>query len=213
MLSKLSATALLKFNIPWWMPFLSLFLTLYGIFFLHWHLRPIVFMFWWEVILMVVAALIRMLFALDGKGIFHNFGMKIFLLISGTVMGGGMIALAIAFSYKVFEDNSALAGMAQIGTQANLLTFGYGLGLAFHYFLNGKFKTAHPAGELIATLAHLLILLAFLQVLTMHLIPRYPQLDQAFWVGIAVVVMKFIADYLFVQYRNLLPNLFRKGQE
>jgi hypothetical protein len=208
MSANISVNSLLRFHIPWWMPFLSLFLTLYGIFFLHWNLRPIIFLFWWEVILMVGAAMIRMLFAMDSGGIFHNLGLKILLLLSGTVMGGAMIAFAIVFSFRVFEDTSSATGMAQISTQVNLLTMGYALGLAFHYFLNGKFKTAHPASELIATLAHLLILLAFLQVLTMHLIPKYPQLDQAFWVGIAVVVMKFTADYLFVHYRNLLPGLF-----
>ena len=212
MFSNISTTSLLRFHIPWWMPFLYLFLTLYGIFFLHWNLRPIIFLFWWEVILMVGAAMIRMLFAMDGVGIFHNLGLKILLLLSGTVMGGAMIAFAIVFSFRVFEDTSSATGMAQISTQVNLLTIGYSLGLAFHYFLNGRFKTAHPVSELIATFAHLLILLAFLQALTMHLIPKYPQLDQAFWVGIAVVLMKFTADYLFIHYRNMLPDLFRKDK-
>ncbi len=190
------------------MPYLSLFITLYGMIFLDWHLQPIIFLFWWEVILMVVAALIRMIFAMDGGGILHLLPLKILLFMGGTVLGGGMITFAIVFSFKVFEASTGVVGMDNIRVQVQIMSAGYALGLLIHYFLNGKFTRANPASELIATLAHLLILLAFLQALTMHFIPKYPQLDQAKWVAVAVVVVKFTADFLFIQYRNLLPDLF-----
>lgn len=128
--------------------------------------------------------------------------------MGGTVLGGGMITFAIVFSFKVFEASTGVVGMDNIRVQVQIMSAGYALGLLIHYFLNGKFTRANPASELIATLAHLLILLAFLQALTMHFIPKYPQLDQAKWVAVAVVVVKFTADFLFIQYRNLLPDLF-----
>lgn len=54
-------------------------------------------------------------------------------------------------------------------------------------------------GELARPFVHMLVLLAFLQALTMHLIPKYPQLNQAMWVAIALVVLKFMVDMLFAR--------------
>ncbi len=182
---------------PWWQPFLSFFVTLYGILVLGWNLQPIVFLFWWEIILMVGAALIRMLFAMDGRPFFNNFLQKIMLLVTGGILSGAMILLAVTFSFKAFEGGLQSEGFDKIPVQTRLLTAGYALGLIFHFFANGRYKTASPMGELMRTLVHLLVLLAILMALTMHLIPAYPQLNQAKWVGVAVVVIKFAVDWLF----------------
>jgi hypothetical protein len=77
------------------------------------------------------------------------------------------------------------------------------MGLALHYFANGRYKTANPMGELMQTMVHILILLALLMVLAMHLIPAFPQLDQAKWVGVAVVLTKFVVDLGFSRFRRL----------
>lgn len=182
---------------PWWQPFLSLFVTLYGILILGWNLQPIIFLFWWEIILMVGAALIRMFFAMDGRPFFNNFLQKIMLLVTGGILSSAMVMLAVTFSFKAFEGGLQSEGFDKIPFQTRILTAGYVLGLIIHYFANGRYKSASPMGELMRTLVHLLVLLALLMVLTMHLIPAYPQLNQAQWVGVAVVVVKFGVDWLF----------------
>jgi hypothetical protein len=199
-------TPLLRHSKPWWQPFLSLFVTLYGILVLGWNLQPIVVLFWWEVILMVGAALIRMLFALDSKAFFDNLMHKIILLIGGGVMSCAMIMLAVTFSFKAFEGGLQSEGFDSIPAQTRILTISYVLGLIFHFFANGRYKTASPIGELMRTLVHLLVLLALLMVLTMHLIPSYPQLNQAKWVGVAVVVVKFVVDWLFTQFDKTVES-------
>lgn len=193
-------TPLLRHPKPWWQPFLSLFVTLYGILVLGWNLQPIVVLFWWEVILMVGAALVRMLFAMDGRPFFDNFSKKIILLLGGGVMSCAMIMLAVTFSFKAFEGGLQSEGFDKIPFQTRILTAGYLLGLIFHFFVNGQYKTANPTGELMRTLVHLLVLLALLMVLAMHLIPAYPQLNQAKWVGVSVVVVKFAVDWLFTRF-------------
>ncbi len=183
---------------PWWLPVLTLGITLYGIFVLHWDLKPIVFLFWWEVILIVGSALVRMLFALDGRRFTDNMGQKIFFLLGGLLMGATFVMFSVTFTFQAFSGNdySALAG---IGNEVRIMVAGYLLGLIVHYFGSGYFRKASPAAELMAPFVHLLVLLAFLQALTMHLIPRYPQLDQATWVAVALVVLKFAVDMLFAQ--------------
>ena len=182
---------------PWWQPFVSLLITLYGILVMGWNLQPVVLLFWWEIILMVGAALIRMLFSLDGKSFFDGILPRIGMLLFGSVMSFAMILLAVTFSFKVFDGGFQSEGFEKIPLQSRLLTAGYLLGLVFHFFANGRYKTASPMNELMRTLVHLLILLALLMPLTMHLIPAYPELNQAWWVGITVVLVKFVVDWSF----------------
>lgn len=188
---------LLRHPKPWWQPFLSLFVTLYGILVLGWSLQPVIFLFWWEIILMSGAALLRTLFALDGRRFFDGIGQKIVLLGGGGLLLGAMILLAVTFSFKAFSEGAGPADFSRIPLQTRLLTAAYALGLILHFFANGRYKTARPAEELMRTLVHLLVLLALLMPLAMHLIPAYPQLHQATWVGVAVVCVKFAVDWLF----------------
>lgn len=190
---------LLRHPKPWWQPFLSLFVTLYGILALGWSLQPVIFLFWWEIILMSGAALIRVLFALDGRRFFDGIGQKIVLLGGGGLLLGAMILLTVTFSFKAFSGETTAADFSRIPLQTRLLTASYAFGLILHFFANGRYKTANPASELMRTLVHLLVLLALLMPLTMHLIPAYPQLNQTIWVGVAVVCVKFAVDWLFAR--------------
>jgi len=189
---------------PVWMPFITLGITLFGILFQHWDLKPIVFMFWWEIILMFGAALIRMLCALDNRPPFELIFQKLGMLIFGVIMGGTMIALTVIFTIKAFDTGSDYSGLASVGIQSKVLTLSYLAGLIIHYFLNNRYKTASPIGELMQPFVHVLVLLSLLMVLTMHLIPKYPQLNQAMWVGVSVVAVKFLVDLLFSGIRKVM---------
>jgi Family of unknown function (DUF6498) len=211
MINKIIQSPSIQMNRPWWMPFVSLLITLHGILWLHWDLQPIVFLFWWEVILMLGAALIRMLFALDNQPFLNTLFSKIGLLFGGLIMAGAFIMLTVTFTFKAFEGGS-FTGLGNIHYQTNMMTAGYAIGLALHYFMNGRYKTASPFGELMLPFVHLLILLGLLQVLTMHLIPTYPELNQAVWVAVALVVLKFIIDLLFSKINQPVKALFDKNQ-
>ncbi len=185
---------------PWWMPLLSIGITLYGILFLDWHLFPVIFFFWWEVILMVGAALVRMFFSLDGGSFFNNFLQRIILLGGGTVLGMAFILFAVTFSLEGMNTGESwVGGFKSISLQTKILTGGAILGLLLHFFGNGRFRIAKPFNELISTFAYLLVMLGFLQVFTMHLIPNYPQLEQSKWIAVAVVVVKLGMDVLFMK--------------
>ena len=196
---------------PWWLPVLSIIITLYGIVFLDWHLFPVIYFFWWEITLVVGAALIRMFFSLDGGSFFKNFLLRIILLGSGTVLGGAFIMFAVVFSLNGMDTGESWSGgLKNISTQTNIMTAGAVLGLLLHFFGNGRFRTAKPFNELMFTFAYLLVMLAFLQVFTMHLIPNYPQIEQAKWIAVAVVVVKFGVDLVFMKLRPFV-EVIEKG--
>ena len=205
MINKILESPFLNQPRAWWLPLSSLIITLHGIFFLHWDLQPIVFLFWWEVVLMVSSALIRTLFAMEGQPFFDTLQGKIWLLILGVIMGGLFIIFSVTFTSKPFESGNSIFGLESISFQKNMMTVGYVVSLVFHYFANGYFRKAKPMNEMIPFI-HLWILLAFLQALTKHLIPAYPQLNQVMWTGISLVTLKFITDNFFARIRQTLYN-------
>lgn len=202
---------LLRHSKPWWFPFISLSLTLYGILVLNWNLQPVVILFWLEIILIAAAALIRALFALNGKAFFDQFFQKIFFLAGGAILFGAMIMLAVTFSFKVFDGGMDTRGFETIPTQFKILVTGYIIGLVFHYFVNGRYKTATYTDEMMQAMVHLLVLLVILMVLTMHLIPSYPELNQAKWVGLSVIVVKFLVDLAFTRIRTPFREAFAQN--
>lgn len=188
---------------PWWIPFISLFVCLYGILVQDWNLNPIIFLFWWELMLMLGAAILRMLFAMDGRPVLALLAQKAGLLLFSLVMGGAMIMLAVSFSIKAFEPENSET-LAAVPLQSRIMAIGYALGLALHFFLNKRYKRANPASELMHTFAQLLILLALLMAISMHFLPAYPGLNQAKGVAVAVVGIKFLVDFLFNRIRGPL---------
>ncbi len=196
----------------WWLPIISLLITLQGIIFLGWNLQLIVMLFWWEVIIMLGAAFIRMLLAMDNQPFLNTILSKIGMLFFGGIMGIAFIMLTVAFTFKVFEGGFNSSGFEKLPSRINMLIAGNILGLIVHYFMNNRYKTANPMGELMTPFTHLLVLLALIMALTMHLIPKFPQLNQALWVGVSIVIIKFIVDMLFSKIREPFKEVFEKNK-
>jgi hypothetical protein len=201
-----------QYPAPWWIPVISMAIIVYGMLFLGWHIQPIVFFFWWEIVLMISAALVRMFFSLNGQPFFEKLLFRLGLLAAGIVFGIMFVMLSVTFTFKAFENFSG-GELQGIGHQIRLLQLSYLAGIIIHFFANGRYKTADPFEELSGVFIHLLILLAFLMAITMHLIPRYPQLNQALWVAIAVVVLKFLVDLLFAKIGQPIKTMFSKPEE
>lgn len=197
MLSRILESPILRTPRPWWLPVLSLAINLHGVIFLGWSFQPLVFLFWMEAILLLAFSVFKMVFALDGKPWTEGLGKKLFLLVFGVAMSLCMIMLIVVFSIKAFDTEFNAGGFEKVLFQTRLLLFGYIAGLIIHYFGNQRYKTANPISELMAGILHILVLLCLIMPITMHLLPKYPQLNQALWVGVTVLVVKFIVDRIF----------------
>ena len=184
----------------------NLLVALYGIIFKGWNLQPIVYLFWMEVIFNIGSALIRVAGALDSRPFWQTIGQKLFFLLGGGVLGIAFILLTVTFTFKVFEGGINSEGFAGINRQVYILALNYLVALLLHYFLNGRYRSASPAGELMPAFVYLLILLAIIMVITQHLLPKYPGADQALWTGLAVVGVKFAVDLLFAGFRKPLRD-------
>lgn len=183
---------------PFWMGVVTLCISLYGVFFLGWSLEPVIWLLWFEVIFAMGAALIRSLFALQGKSFFTDILSRLVTTGVGAFMGIFLLMLTVAFTIKGLDtENTSTAGYQSLRTQLGLLFLNYLLALVLHYFANDRFKTAKPINELMATFLHFFMLLVLIMPITMHLLPKYPQLEQAKWVGLTVIGVKFLLDFGF----------------
>lgn len=199
---------LLSARRPWWQPIVALAISLYGLVVDGWGMQAIVFLFWWETILIIFSGYLRVLFALDGKPVLATVPIKLVTLAFGVVMGGAMIALAVVFSIEgMTSPGDDSVGSTRV--ESSLLLAIYALGLLFHYFLNGRFRTANPAGEMYASLAHVLVLLVIIMPITQHLLPKYPHLDRAVWVAGTVVVAKFLCDLVYTRYQDSMREFIK----
>ncbi len=212
MINQIIESPLLQHPKAWWLPIISLLITLQGIIFGGWNLQLVVMVFWWEVILMLGAAFVRMVLAMDNQPFLNTILSKIGMLFFGGIMGIAFIMLTVTFTFKIFEGGFDNSGFEQLPSRINMLIAAHIVGLIIHYLGNGRYKVASPMGELMSVFIHLLVLLSLIMVLAMHLIPKFPQLNQALWMCVSVVAIKFIVDMLFSKIREPFKEVFEKNK-
>jgi hypothetical protein len=180
---------------PFWMGLIGFLVNLFGLFFLGWKLETVIWLLWFEVMIIVGASLIRAFFALQGQPFLHTLLMRIFWTGTGAFLGIAFLMLTVTFTIKGIDtettDYSSLGGLRP---QILVLFLNYLAGLILNYFANGSFKTAHPSSELMKTFVYLLILLAIIMPITMHFLPKYPAWSDSKWVGLTVASAKFLVD-------------------
>lgn len=125
---------LLRFERPWWQPFVSMAVVLFGILFLNWDLRPIILLFWWEVVVMVEAALIRAIFAMDSKPFSETIFQKILYVGGGLVLGLTFIALSMVITFNGISFENIGKSMRDVMAQTRMLSLAYLTGIILHFF-------------------------------------------------------------------------------
>ena len=190
-------------------PFVSLLISLFGILFLHWDFQHLIILFVWEIILMLSFAIIKMLFAQNELPFYKTLVEKLIYLIIGFFIGGLFILFSIMFISNSIQTTILFEQLRKINYQIYTLTLGYLAGLFLDYFGNQKHKLASPRSEM-TPFIHVLVILAFLQGFTHHLLPSFPNLNQAVWGIVALVAVKFLVDLLFSFFQN--PYMFSKNK-
>lgn len=187
----------------------NLLILLYGVLLKGWSLQPVVYLFWMEVVINIIVALIRVVFAMDKQAFLSTLPSKIGTLLFSGVMGIAFIMLTVTFTIGVFEGGFNAQGFEDVPIQVYLLAANYLLALLLHYFLNGRFRQANPVEEMMGTFVYLLILLAFLMVLTQFIVPKVVSAgtDIALWTGLAVVAVKFMVDRLRITLQQKTEQL------
>ena len=194
-------TEFVKLHQSKWMPFISMAISLYCILLLNYDYQHVIILFIWEIFLVMFFALIRMLYANEGLPTAKVYVEKFIWLILGSSLGVFFITISISILSKSFTATSVLDELVGVLEQISILFVGHVEANFSNYFRNNRYKTAEPRNQMISFI-HVLVILAFLQLFTVHLIPSYPNLDQAVWGIIALVLVKFFVDLLFTFFQN-----------
>jgi hypothetical protein len=164
-------------------------------------LQPIVFLFWIEIAAACSTAVVRAATSFGGRPFVAGLAERLFAVVLGVAVGGTALALSVAFSIGAFEPEIDVRAFGSIRYQAWSLAASYGAALILEHFLGGRFRSADPMSEIMGTLLHVLAWLALLMPLTMHLLPRFPGLDRAWWAGFAVLAVKLGVDLVAAHLR------------
>jgi hypothetical protein len=201
MMTNLLATAIKKPIQKKGLPILSLLLSLFGILFLAWDFQHLIVLFVAEVFLMLLLALIKVFFAQNELPFSKTLTKRLVYLMFGCGIGALFITFSMTFLSKSIKFQDVFEELKIVDYQIFMLTLGYFSNLFFNYFGNLKYKEAIPMHQMTPFL-HVWIILAILQGFTGHLLPSYPNLDQAVWGIVALVILKFLVDMLFGYFQN-----------
>lgn len=108
--------------------------------------------------------------------------------------------LTVAFTIDVFKDFD-FESFAGIQVAVLTLAGNYLLVLVLGFFFSGRFKKANPVAELVSTFVYLLILLVLIMAITQHFIPSLNLTNNSMWIGLAVILIKFVVDFLASYFR------------
>ena len=192
------------------LPIFSMLISLFGIVVLQYDYHDIIILFVCEIVLMLLFAMIRMLFALNEMPFYKTLMQKTILLIGGVFIGTFLVVFSVMFMSESINTKIIFTEIRNSQYQIYVLIFGYISTLIFHYFGNQKFRTAAPMAQMIPFF-QVLTILAVLQGFTGHLFPKFKVLDHAVAGVVALVIIKFLVDLLFNVIQN--PNLLYKNKE
>lgn len=183
------------------LPILSLLLSLFGILFLAWDYQHLIVLFVAEVFLMLLLALIKVFFAQSELPFSKTLTERLVYLMFGCGIGALFVTFSVTFLSKSIQFQDIFEELKKVNYQIFILTLGYFHNLFFDYFRNQKYKEAIPMNQM-APFLHVWIILAILQAFTGHLLPRYPNFDQAVWGIVVLVILKFLVDMFFGYSQN-----------
>jgi hypothetical protein len=182
---------------PIWWAAINVAFSLVGILFLGWSLSALIYLFWIEVFLTLAFALVRALLAMDGQPFFATLFSKLFMLVVAGVLSIAFFLLTVTFTFDAFYQDGKMGEFRNIGWQLIILFVNYLMAMLLHYLFNGKYKTASPMIEAMRPFVRMLFLLCLLMVVTQFILPKFPNLASATWTAAAILILKFLADWLF----------------
>jgi hypothetical protein len=183
------------------LPILSMLISLFGILILDWDFQYLIVLFACEIFLMLAFALVRMFFARNNQPFYETLLQKLFFLVVGIFIGSILIVFSFLIIKESLKIETFFTEIRKIQNQIYSLAFGYFISLFLNYFGNQKYKSAVPVLQL-GAFFHVLIILGILKIFTGFVLPNFPNIDQAVWGIVALILVKFMVDLLFGFFQN-----------
>ena len=159
---------------------------------------------------MLTFALIKMFLAMNDLPFYKTLMEKLFYIPAAMLIGILFLVFSFMFMKESIKIDTFIPEIRKVQAEIYMLTFGYIVGLFLNFLGNEKYKSAVPMMQL-GPFIHVLVVLGILQGFTGHLLPSFPNLNQAVWGIVALVLVKFLVDLLFSFFQN--PYMFSNKTE
>lgn len=183
--------------------FVSALITLVGIIFFNWQVAEVIFLFFWEMILIGAATVLRMLLALNGENFFYGLIPRVFWTVAFAVLYGGMMLLLVAFVLSGLNLDGLLDNFQGIQYGVWLLGFNHLAAFVFGYILSGAYKTSVFTFELFSTMILALPTVALMVVIIAPNSDVFGADYQNVWVAVAIVLLRLAMEWLGMRIRKL----------
>ena len=193
--------------------FVSALITLVGIIFFNWQVAEVIFLFFWEMLLIGAATVLRILLALNGQNFFYGLLPRLFWTVGFVFLYGAMMMLLIAFVLSGLNLDGLLDNFQGIQYGVWLLGFNHLAAFVFGYILSGAYKTSVFTFELFSTM---ILALPTVAVMVVIIAPNSDFMGadyQNIWVAVAIVLLRLAMEWLGMRIRKLFYSSNSGNQE
>jgi hypothetical protein len=189
----------------WRLMLVTTIISLVGVIFFHWQIAEIVFLFFYDMIFIGMATVLRMLFAQGGYPSFWS-GLlpRIIWSIAFVVLYGGMMMLLIAFTLSSLHLDGLIEGMQPIKTAMYFLAANQLFGFLFGYMANGEYKQSNFIGQLFSTMFYALPIVVLLIVVVFPNSDYFGEEHQNVWVAVAIILARTLIDFISLRIKYLV---------
>jgi hypothetical protein len=196
------------------MVFISTLITLGGILFFNWQVAQVIFMFFWEMIFLGMATVLRMIFAMNGlSNYLQDLLPRLFWTVGFSVLYGGMIMLLVAFVISGLDIESLFDDFTGFRYGIWMLGLNHLAAFLFGFLLNKQFKQTSFVRELFATM---FIALPTVVLMVVIVAPNSHVMGEAYrnvWMAAAIVLIRFLMDLFAVRLQKLFFPLAEINEE
>lgn len=183
----------------------SAIVTLFGVLFFNWGIADVIFLFFWEMILIGCMTVLRMLFAMGGQqNFFYGLLIRIFWTGGFVVLYGGIMMLLIAFVLSGLNLDTLLSEFYGLRYGVWLLAFNHIAGFLFGYILNGEYKQSTFFIELFATMIYVLPTVVILVMVISPNSGLFGSEHQNTLMAVGIVLIRLIIELFAARLRALL---------
>ena len=175
-----------------------------GVLFFKWQVSEVIYLFLWDVLLMGISTVLRMLFASGGR---DNVLSRIIWSIGFLVLYAGMYGILISFLliHINIEDFTSSLGSVQMASWA--MVANHAFGFIFGYMLNGMNKTATTFGQMFSTMFYVLPMVVILVIIIFPNSLSFGETHQNTWIATGIVNVRFALD-MFAAYLQKKHHLY-----
>ena len=179
----------------------SLLIPVIGVLFLKWSLFSLLLLFWFELKLIGIFGLLRILFSLQADLITRIISMVFF-----GVLYGGLAMLIIAFSMTELDFDSLFAnfgnkatGQMGVAESQTALVIVFVMEFLRDFLLSSKYKITHPFTSVFRTIVYALPLAVVVLFVILPLSKKVPLAQLNLVVVLGIVLSKTLIEFMVLK--------------